>query len=265
MLALTYLDTNSWLIEWADQHILLDPWLVGALTFGNAAWLFKAERRQAHPIPTQIDLILLSQGLEDHAHLPTLKTLDRAIPVVGSLNAAKVTAELGFTHVTALHHGETLALSPELEIMALPGSPIGPNLVENGYLLHNKTEEIKLYYEPHGYHAENLSEFAPLDVVITPLMDVKLPLLGNVIQGQARSLELAQKVQPQIMIPTAFDAGEKSNVNVTGLLPNLLRVDGSIAQFRAALQAKNSMVEVLEPNSGERFTVALNKVVRDRA
>ncbi|MEM1369418.1 MAG: MBL fold metallo-hydrolase, partial [Cyanobacteria bacterium P01_H01_bin.15] len=30
---LTYLDSNSWLIELAGQQILLDPWLVDDLVF----------------------------------------------------------------------------------------------------------------------------------------------------------------------------------------------------------------------------------------
>ena len=41
---LTYLDSNSWLIEIGSQKILLDPWLVGSLVFGNLPWLFKGEK-----------------------------------------------------------------------------------------------------------------------------------------------------------------------------------------------------------------------------
>ena len=62
---LTYLDSNSWLVEMGGQNILIDPWLVGSLTFGNLDWLFKGSRPQERPIPEKIDLILLSQGLED--------------------------------------------------------------------------------------------------------------------------------------------------------------------------------------------------------
>ena len=32
---LTWLDSNSWLIEMGGQRILLDPWLSGPLVFGN--------------------------------------------------------------------------------------------------------------------------------------------------------------------------------------------------------------------------------------
>ncbi|MGL6282525.1 MAG: MBL fold metallo-hydrolase, partial [Microcoleaceae cyanobacterium] len=36
---LTWLDSNSWLIEIADRKLLIDPWLVGPLVFGNFTWL----------------------------------------------------------------------------------------------------------------------------------------------------------------------------------------------------------------------------------
>src|SRR6476469_2445707 len=107
---LTWLDSNSWLIEMGGQRILLDPWLVGPLMFGNINWLFKGTRPQERPIPDRIDLILLSQGLEDHTHPPTLQQLDRNIPVVASPNAAKVVRELGYKQVTTLTHGETFNL-----------------------------------------------------------------------------------------------------------------------------------------------------------
>jgi L-ascorbate metabolism protein UlaG (beta-lactamase superfamily) len=134
---LTWLDSNSWLLEIGQHRILIDPWLVGSLTFANLDWLFKGSRTKERPIPENIDLIVLSQGLEDHAHPPTLKQLDRNIPVVASPNAAKVVQELGYTSVTTLAHGETYKLNQQLEITAVPGSPIGPTLIENGYVSRN--------------------------------------------------------------------------------------------------------------------------------
>jgi L-ascorbate metabolism protein UlaG (beta-lactamase superfamily) len=43
----TWLDSNSWLIELGGRRMLIDPWLVGELVFGQQAWLFKGE----HPQP----------------------------------------------------------------------------------------------------------------------------------------------------------------------------------------------------------------------
>lgn len=77
---LTWLESNTWLWELGYTRILVDPWFVGALTFGNTPWLFQAERSRPCAMPTDVDVILLSQGLPDHCHKPTLRTCDRALP-----------------------------------------------------------------------------------------------------------------------------------------------------------------------------------------
>jgi L-ascorbate metabolism protein UlaG (beta-lactamase superfamily) len=55
---LTYLDSNSWLMEISGRRILLDPWLVGDLVFGNLPWLFKGRKNTERAIPENLDLIL---------------------------------------------------------------------------------------------------------------------------------------------------------------------------------------------------------------
>lgn len=246
---LTWLDNNSWLIELEGQRILLDPWLVGDLTFGNQNWLFKASRANPRAIPDAIDLILLSQGLEDHAHLPTLKALDRAIPVLASPNAAKVVRELGYEQVTAIAHGESFSLANRLTIHAFPGAPIGPLLTENGYLLRGLTNGSSLYYEPHGFHSPLLQQEAPVHVVITPLVNLELPLLGAILQGGKTALQVTQWLKPHVIVPTA--AG--GNITSEGLLTSVIRTTGSIAEVRAALAQNNLTTAVLEPKPGDRL------------
>jgi L-ascorbate metabolism protein UlaG (beta-lactamase superfamily) len=119
---LTWLDNNSWLMEISGKRILLDPWLVGSLVFGNLEWLFNGVKSKTYELKDPIDLILLSQGLEDHAHIPTLKELDHTIPVVASPNGAKVVQELGYTEVHSLSHGESYTLDETVKIKAFPGS-----------------------------------------------------------------------------------------------------------------------------------------------
>lgn len=252
---LTWLDSNSWLIEIGGKRILLDPWLVGSLVFGNIDWLFKGSKVTERPIPENIDLILLSQGLEDHAHPPTLKQLDRTIPVVGSPNAAKVARELGYTQVTALAHEEKFALNKNVEIKAIPGSRIGPTLIENGYLVKELKTGFTLYYEPHGYHSPSLKEEAPVDVVITPIIDLALPLLGPIIKGTKSALEVAKLLQPQVMLPTA--AG--GDVAFEGLLMSLLRAVGSADELRSSLAENNLSTRVIEPKPGDRFELQLDQ------
>jgi L-ascorbate metabolism protein UlaG (beta-lactamase superfamily) len=250
----TWLDSNSWLIEIAGQRILLDPWLVGSLTFANQAWLFKGDRPQPRPIPDEIDLILLSQGLEDHAHPPTLQCLDRAILVVGSPNAAKVAQELGYTQVNALGHGDTFVLANQVEIQATPGSPLGPFTTENGYLLKDLQEGYTVYYEPHGYHSASLQAIAPVDVVITPIIDLEIPILGPIIKGRKSAPEVVQWLKPQVIMPTA--AG--GNVEFSGLLMSALRAKGSADELRHFLAEAGLTTRLLEPTPGDRFELSLS-------
>ncbi|MBK1987806.1 MBL fold metallo-hydrolase [Sphaerospermopsis aphanizomenoides BCCUSP55] len=245
----TWLDNNSWLIEIGEQRILLDPWLVDSLTFSNLDWLFKAYRLQDRPIPGNIDLILLSQGLEDHAHPPTLKQLDKNIPVVASANAAKVVEKLAYTNIITLNHGEIFTLNNQVEIQALPGSSIGPTILENGYLLKELTSGLKIYYEPHGNHSPQLKQLAPIDVVITPIVNFDLPLVGSIIKGMNNALEVAKWLQPQIMLPTA--AG--GDVLFEGLLNKFLQTKGSIAEFQALLERNNFTTRVIAPKPGEQI------------
>ena len=250
---LTYLDSNSWLIEIDEQRILLDPWLVGELTFGNMAWLFKGKKNNPQPIPENIDLILLSQGLEDHAHPPTLKQLDRTIPVVASPNAAKVVTEFGYQNITTLEHGENFSLNDRVEIKAVPGSPIGPTLVENGYILKGLRSGKNLYYEPHGYHSQTIKNTEAIDVVITPIISLKLPLVGAVIKGQKTALELCQQLKPQVILSTA--AG--GDIDFEGLLISILQADGSIENFNRLLQQHNLSTKAVDPKSGETIELSL--------
>lgn len=248
---LTWLDSNSWLIEMGGQNILLDPWLVGSLTFGNFVWLFKGEKRFKREIPAQIDLILLSQGLEDHAHPPTLKELGKNIPVVGSPGAAKVAKELEYTQVTTLNHTESFKLGDQVEIMAVPGSPVGPTTTENGYVIKDLASGKTIYYEPHGYHSKTLKDLGSINAIITPIIDLKLPLLGAVIKGQKSALEVCQWLKPEFIIPTAGGG----DIVFEGLLMSFLRAEGSVEEFQSLLSEKNLSTRVIDPKPGEGFAV----------
>jgi L-ascorbate metabolism protein UlaG (beta-lactamase superfamily) len=249
---LTYLDSNSWLIELGAKRILLDPWLVGDLVFGNSGWLIRGIKQTSRPLPEDIDLILLSQGLEDHAHVPTLEKLDRNIPVVASVNAAKVVEGLGYTNITTLPHGTTHTIDNCVEIRAVAGSLVGPQVVENGYILKDLNAGKSLYYEPHGFHSPELKELAPVDVIVTPVLDFKLLFLPF-IKGQKSALEACQWLEPRTIVSTAVGG----DVKFEGFLISLLRLTGSIEDFKKLLTANNLDIEVIEPKSGERFAAAV--------
>lgn len=213
----------------------------------------KGKKNQQHPIPENIDLILLSQGLEDHAHPPTLKVLDKNIPVVASPNGAKVARDLGYTDVTTLEHGAVCTKVNKVEIKAFPGSLVGVTTVENGYLLKGLVSNKTLYYEPHGNHSEEIKTTGSVDVIITPLIDLKLPLVGAVIKGQKTALDLCKRLKPQVILATA--AG--GDISFEGILMSILKAEGTLEDFRRLLQQNNLSTLAVDLQSGENIELSL--------
>ncbi|MEM9808523.1 MAG: MBL fold metallo-hydrolase [Cyanobacteria bacterium P01_D01_bin.56] len=252
--SITWLDVNSWQFELAGRCILVDPWLTGDLVFGsNLGWLIRGVRPQPIAIPKSIDLLLLSQGLADHAHPQTLEVLNKAIPVVASTAGAKVATEKGFTNVTSLNPGESYSLDDDVLIEALPGAPIGPLAKENAYILTVKSTGLRLYYEPHGYPDAGLEQHPPIDVAITPLVSLMLPVLGPVIRGGEGALELAQRAKPQWLLPTA-DGGD---VTYEGVVAKFLTATGGVEAVRSQLADANLPTEVKALRPMETLTLDL--------
>jgi L-ascorbate metabolism protein UlaG (beta-lactamase superfamily) len=242
----TYFGANGWLLQIAGLRVLVDPWLVGSLVFPPGPWLFQGELAAPWPIPEQLDLLLLTQGLPDHCHPPTLERLDRGLPVVGSAQAAAKVRALGFERVEALSPGQCTALATPggepLRIEATAGAPVP--MVENGYLLSHSS--ASLYLEPHGFLA-GVEQLPPrrLDVVITPVVDLGLPLAGAFVKGRSVLPELLERFQPHTVLAST-SGGE---VRYSGLLSRILWQRGSVAEAAAGCR-------LIDPIPGQPITLA---------
>ena len=266
---LTWFDANSWLIESADVRVLVDPWLVGDLVFGDLPWLVRGTRAEAVEIPQNIDLILLSQGLADHAHPETLKALDKSIPVIASPDGAKVAKSLGYGDVRSVDHGEKLswkkqdaqktAQAAALTVEAFVGAPVGPTNKENAYVVSFLAEDVRLYYEPHGYpDAAHLKEVAPVEVAITPMADQMLMGIAPVVRGSAAAPKIAELLKPKVMLPTA----EAGRVTYDGLIAPVLSTKGGADAMRSRIQKSNptGTTKIIQPESCKTLELDLKAV-----
>jgi L-ascorbate metabolism protein UlaG (beta-lactamase superfamily) len=161
---------------------------------------------------------------------------------------------LDYRQVTVLTPGETYSLDHLLQIKAIAGSLMGPQVIENAYIVEDLTTGHRLYYEPHGNHHPQLKTEAPIDVVITPVVGFSLLHLIPVLKGQKTTLKLCQMLKPQVVLPTA-GAGE---VEYKGALLSLLKLEGTVAQFQADLVKAGLQTTVIEPQPGEKVTLSLN-------
>ncbi|XHX79678.1 MAG: MBL fold metallo-hydrolase [Stenomitos frigidus ULC029] len=255
---LTRIDLNSWLFHLAGRTILVDPWLVDPLVFYGQPWLFTAFHNTPLAFTPEtlppIDLILISQGVDDHCHKPTLERLDRTIPVVASPTAAKTVRQLGYQQVTAIAKGETFTLGDTLTITAILGAELQPGQVENGYLLNDRTTDETLYYEPHLVPTKTVIErLGAVDVAIVPIVGQVLPLLGQVIMGPLEAMHLVEILKPHFVLPTAF-----GDIRADGILPKFIQTVGSVEEFRDRLLASGLPTQLRVPQPGE--TVELTAI-----
>ena len=242
-LAATYLGANGWLLDFAGLRVLVDPWLEGSLSFPPGPWLLEGTLGAPQPVPEQLDLLLLTQGLADHAHPDTLKLLSRTLPVVGSKAACRVVRDLGFESVTSLKPGES-ANQQGLRIQATAGAPVPA--VENGYLLEHSSGT--LYLEPHGFLDPTIPR-QQLDAVITPMVDLGLPIFGSFVKGKSVLPQLVERFQPR----TVLASTSGGDVRFEGALSGMLQMQGSIAESGQRLPEGTRWID---SQPGERYSLS---------
>eukprot|EP00808_Paulinella_micropora_P011546 g43652.t1 len=250
--------TNSWRWQMGGQTILVDPWLVGKLEFfQGASWFFSGSRttyQPEWPKQDEIDLILLSQGLADHAHPDTLTLLAKSHPqvqVIGSPKAAALCTELGFQNVRAVSNGDFTSFR-NLHIQVLEGALTGP-VPENGYIL-SAEGGPSLYYEPHGAFPASLSQHGPVDVMVGPTMSLGIKAL-EFVYGATNGFKLIQQFRPKYYLSTA--AGN-DGVQMTGVLPKyLISAWGGRDELQGKVDAAGLKTKVLAPAAGEVLELAL--------
>lgn len=229
----TYFGANGWLLDFDGCRILLDPWLTGPLEFPPGPWFFRAELNQAWPVPESLDLLLLTQGLPDHCHPATLALLDPSLQVVGSAGAAARASQLGFQAVKALVPGERFQFG-ELTITASSGAPVPQ--VENGYLLQHPVGSV--YTEPHGFLSADLPS-QPIDAVITPVLDLGLPLVGAFVKGMQVLPQLLERFQPRVVLASTSGG----DVSYEGVLTRILWQKGSMEAAAGVVAAGSRLID----------------------
>ena len=236
--------------------VLVDPWLVGALTFGPPPLdaLYSGRKPSGElgiGAAAGSDVILLSQGLPDHAHEETLRQLDKRLPVVASPTGAAVARACGFTDVRSLAHGES-CLVRGVRFTATPGALVGPpwSTRENGFLVEDGTEGLLLYYEPHCDHARDALAATlggrRVDVAVLPVAAISLAGYPLVLGSPERVLDLLRLLMPAVLVPLRNDLIREQGV----IAPLVWTEPGAVVAVRAALQADAQLmqrVRIVEP------------------
>ncbi|GAX77995.1 hypothetical protein CEUSTIGMA_g5437.t1 [Chlamydomonas eustigma] len=272
----TSYEANSFAVKFNNSgvRVLVDPWLVGELVFFEQDWLYKGKKRVLNgpgkvnidAIAAETDVVVITQYLPDHCHLPTLSKLPKNLPIIANPGAFDLIQSLGFSKLQQLDHGQTLKVADgRLEVTATEGALVGPpwSKRQNGILMREvatKTEDgdaASLYYEAHCDFVESsLKNLGKVDVVISP---VKTTLLGNasagypLVMGDLNIMKLISLLRPKVLVPLL-----NAEIDQEGPL-------SSIVVDRGDYQAVTKQITSAQPETrvefpappGEAFAVAL--------
>ena len=211
----TYLGSNGWLIKFKKTNLIIDPWLKGDLIFPPGEWFFKGSLEEEISIDKEIDIILLTQGLPDHCHVPTLEMFRKDIPIICPKSAVETLEKIGFSSIKMLKPTEKTNQF-NLSFEATAGAPVPQ--IENGYIVKD-AQSNGFYIEPHGYLDENLNKQS-LDAVITPTKNLELPLVGSFVKGADVIPKLINKFNPKFILSSTVGGDAK----YSGLLNNFISV-----------------------------------------
>ena len=211
----TYLGSNGWLINFKKTTLIIDPWLKGDLIFPPGEWFFKGSLEEEIFIDKEIDIILLTQGLPDHCHVPTLEMFRKNIPIICPKSAVETLEKIGFSSIKMLKPNEKTNQF-NLSFEATAGAPVPQ--IENGYIVKDD-QDNGFYIEPHGYLDENLNK-QNLDAVITPTKNLELPLVGSFVKGADVIPKLINKFNPKFILSSTVGGDAK----YSGFLNNFISV-----------------------------------------
>ena len=232
----TYLGSNGWFIKFPKTNLIIDPWLKGDLIFPPGEWFFKGSLGEEISLDKEIDIILLTQGLPDHCHIPTLEMFSKDIPIICPKSASGILEKIGFNSIKVLKPTEkTKQLNLSFEATA--GAPVPQ--IENGYIVKD-AQNNGFYIEPHGYLDESLNK-QNLDAVITPTKNLELPLVGSFVKGADVIPKLIKKFNPKFILSSTVGGDAK----YSGFLNNFISVHEYKEELNCNLIDLESMQSIM--------------------
>ena len=232
----TYLGSNGWFIKFKKNNVIIDPWLKGDLIFPPGEWFFKGSLEKEISIDKNIDIILLTQGLPDHCHIPSLEMFNKEIPIICPRSASGILEKIGFSSIKILKPNEKTHQF-NLSFEATAGAPVPQ--IENGYIVKDD-ENNSFYIEPHGYLDENIDN-QNLDAVITPTKNLELPLLGSFVKGADVIPKLINKFNPKYILSSTVGGDAK----YSGFLNNFISVHNYEEELNCSLVDLKSMQSIM--------------------
>lgn len=204
--AITWIGHASFLIQFSDVNVLIDP------NFAN--WLF-VMKRQKHTgfhigdLPPA-DLVLLTHAHFDHFHKPTLRRLPARRVAVVPWGVRDLTRGLGFDRVIELEWWESFVRG-DLKVTFTPSKHWGARVLRDhhrgygGFLIEHQGRRI--------YHAgdsayfdgfKRIGDCAPPEIALLPIGAYHPESFRNVHMGPEDAIKVFRDLRARWLVPMHY-------------------------------------------------------------
>lgn len=204
--ALTWIGHASFLIQFNDLNVLVDP------NFANWLFLLKRIKRSGLRIEDlpPIDLVLLTHAHFDHFHKPTLRRLPQ--PKIGVMpwGVGDLAHNLGFARIIELDWWESFG-HREWQVTLTPGKHWGARTLHDhhrgygGFVLEHQGR--KIYHAGDSAYFEGFKEigarFTP-DIAILPIGAYHPESFRHVHMGPDEAVKAFNDLQAQWLVPMHY-------------------------------------------------------------
>jgi L-ascorbate metabolism protein UlaG (beta-lactamase superfamily) len=204
--AITWIGHASFLIQFTDLNVLIDP------NFAN--WLFWLKRIKRAGLRLKdlppVDLVLLTHAHFDHFHKPTLRRLPH--PKIGVMprGVGDLAKNLGFTRVIELEHWESFSQA-EWKVTFTPSKHWGARTIIDshrgygGFILEHQGRKIyhagdSAYF--HGFK-EIGRKFAP-EIALLPIGAYHPESFRKVHMGPDEAIEAFKDLRAKFFVPMHY-------------------------------------------------------------
>lgn len=204
--ALTWIGHASFLVQFTDLNVLIDP------NFANWLFLLKRIRRSGLRIEhlPPIDLVLLTHAHFDHFHKPTLRRLPHPKLGIMPWGMADLARDLGFERIVELEWWESFSRG-DWTVTLTPCRHWGARVLRDdhrgygGFLLEHQGRRI--YHAGDSAYFDGFKEIgqhrAP-EIALLPIGAYKPEAFRNVHMGPDEALRVFKDLRAQWMVPMHY-------------------------------------------------------------
>ena len=205
-LALTWIGHSSFLVQFSDLNVLIDP------NFANWLFLLKRLKRtglRLRDLPP-IDLVLLTHAHYDHFHRPTLRKLPS--PKIGIMpwGVGDLAHDLGFSRIVELKTWESYS-QKTWKVTLTPGKHWGARRLHDlhrghgGFLLQHQGRT--LYHAGDSAYCETFREIGkrlPPEIALLPIGAAYPESFRHVHMGPDEALRVFQDLNAKWLVPMHY-------------------------------------------------------------